>query len=108
MKFPIIQIFIHILEVCCLSQPVHCITCIGLLVLHAVAEALKALPGQIELIHDNLLPVILLHITVNISTLKIRDILWPNYMSIALKLRGITNITILSKCLYLADEWKTF
>jgi hypothetical protein len=63
----IIHFIIRILVICCISTPEHVEVHSLLLLLRGVVEVMKTLTAQIELIHGNLLPVILFHITVNFS-----------------------------------------
>ncbi len=55
----ITHVFIRIFVVCCISTIEHIIAHSMVRALVGVFEVLKAITGQIDAIHDNLLPVIL-------------------------------------------------
>jgi|GEM_PF-5126896 hypothetical protein len=55
----ITYLFIRIFVVCCISTIEHIIAHSIIQLLRGAVEGLKALTGQIEAIHNNLLPVIL-------------------------------------------------
>ncbi len=69
----LIHVIMHILEYCWISsfEPLPAGST-DLLLFIAAAIVLKALTDSLKLIHNNLVPVILSHITVNSSSLKSR------------------------------------
>ncbi|SEN04214.1 hypothetical protein SAMN05192574_102273 [Mucilaginibacter gossypiicola] len=61
----IANIFIRIFVVCCISTIEHIIAHSVVQLLRRAVERLMALTGSIDALHDNTVPVILFHLTVD-------------------------------------------